>query len=86
MRIRSLNDKLRRAATQIWVLEHRVKELENALKFYADKGNHLGAPMGYELTTAIEMDSGLKARKVLDDPEYKPLKGRRWIEGKNEQE
>jgi len=41
------------------------EEMIEALKFYAEPENYIGAPAGYELVSEAEADAGARAREIL---------------------
>lgn len=46
----------------------QIKDLTEALQFYANKENYVQHPVGYELASDVDLDGGFKARAVLTSP------------------
>ncbi len=50
---------------RIGQLEERVKQLESALRFYADNSNYSDVQFGSTVYSAVEADAGERARVTL---------------------
>jgi len=59
-------DALLTSASEVVGMDVRIKELETALKFYANKGHWMTDGLGSEPVSHIDLDGGEIARRALE--------------------